>query len=36
MTKRERKSDRLPEGWLEGFIKAWIFRIKVTTDVGSK
>ena len=31
MTKRERKSDRLPEGWLEGFIKA--YDIKSTEDI---
>ena len=31
MTKRERKSDRLPEGWLEGFIQA--YDIKSTEDI---
>jgi len=30
MTKRERKSDRLPEGWLEGFIKARKDGLKVS------
>lgn len=31
MAKRERKSDRLPEGWLKGFIEA--YNIKNTDDI---